>query len=363
MMSTCFDLLVEGAKQAGDEELMNQNETSRTLLLVREEEEEAFQKSGKIPKKPKRHFFSQHTEQEEEDGEEEIARKPPLKKRRKTYNLENKKKNPDHEMSLELMNQIERMLGNDVVLVMPKKQTTTRQNWLSVPRGLIKNRFLTFDEIARLKVANSDKLFAQKKLHLVLDLDHTLLHTKAIKKLKPDELYLKEQTDSDTSNRNLFVLDDGYLVKLRPFVRTFLKEASSMFEIYVCSMGSRHYVKKVADFLDPECNYFGTRIIAREDFGGKQKKNLDLVLGQECGTVIVDDTESVWYDHLDNLITVQKYNYFTNRDQTGKSHAEMKTDESESEGELLKVLEVLKRIHKLFFDSSVDIKDVRCLGL
>ncbi|KAK1584129.1 hypothetical protein Q3G72_030062 [Acer saccharum] len=248
MMSTCFDLPVEATKQAGDEELMNQNETSRTLLLVREEDE-AFQKSGKIQKK-----------------------------------------------------NIERMKGNDVVLVMHKKLTTTGQNWLSVPRGLIKNGFLTLHEIARLKVANSNKLFAQKKLHLVLDLDHTLLHTEAFKKLKPDELYLKEQTDSDTSN------------------------------------GSLYYVKKVAEFLDPEGNYFDTRIIAREDFGGKPKKNLDLVLGQECGTVIVDDTES-----------------------TGKLHAEMKTDESESEGELLKVLEVLRRMHRLFFDSSVDIKDVRSL--
>ncbi|KAK4847944.1 hypothetical protein QYF36_007423 [Acer negundo] len=125
MMSTCFDLPVEAAKHAGDEELMNQNETSQ-----------------------------------EEDGEEEIVRRPPLKKRRKTYNLEKKKKNPDHEMGLELMNKIERMKGNDVVLVMHKKLITTRQNWLSVPRGLIKNGFLTLHEIARLKVANSDKLFA-----------------------------------------------------------------------------------------------------------------------------------------------------------------------------------------------------------
>ncbi|KAK3225255.1 hypothetical protein Dsin_005117 [Dipteronia sinensis] len=75
------------------------------------------------------------------------------------------------------------------------------------------------DEIARLKVANSNKLLAQKKLHLVLDLDHTLLHTKSIKKLTPDELYLKEQ-----ANGSLFVLDDCYLMKLRPFIWTLLKK-------------------------------------------------------------------------------------------------------------------------------------------
>lgn len=132
-----------------------------------------------------------------------------------------------------------------------------------------------------------------------------------------------------------------------------------MFEIYVCSMGSRYYVKKVAEFLDPEGNFFDSRFIAREDFKEKSKKNLDLVLGQECGTIIVDDTKSVWSDHLDNLITVQKYNYFVDRHQNCKSQAEMKTDEIESEGELRNVLEVLRRIHGLFFDGLI--KDVRCL--
>ncbi|KAL5815620.1 hypothetical protein ACOSQ4_026261 [Xanthoceras sorbifolium] len=222
---------------------------------------------------------------------------------------------------------------------------------------------LSLDEIARLKVTNSDKVFCQKKLHLVLDLDHTLLHTKAFEKLTPEESYLKEQTDSDTSNGSLFVLNDHYLVKLRPFVRTFLKEASSMFQIYVCSMGSRSYVKKVAQFLDPEGKYFDTRLIAREDFGQKAKKNLNLVLGQDYGTVIVDDTQSVWSDHLNNLITVERYNYFTDHDRSSnrKSHAEMKTDESESDGELVNVLGVLTRVHGCFFDSPMDVKDVRYL--
>ncbi|KAK3198015.1 hypothetical protein Dsin_021430 [Dipteronia sinensis] len=64
--------------------------------------------------------------------------------------------------------------------------------------------------------------------------------------------FLESQTHWNRRIQIQFVLDDGYLVKLRPFVRTFLKEASSMFEIYICSMGGRHYVKKVAEFLDPD---------------------------------------------------------------------------------------------------------------
>ncbi|KAH7549339.1 hypothetical protein JRO89_XS13G0017000 [Xanthoceras sorbifolium] len=222
---------------------------------------------------------------------------------------------------------------------------------------------LSLDEIARLKVTNSNKAFGQKKLHLVLDLDHTLLHTKAFEMLTPDELYLKEQTDSDTSNGSLFVFEHHYLVKLRPFVRTFLKEVSSMFHIYVCSTGSRFYVKKLAKFLDPEGNYFHTRLIACEDLGQRVRKSLNLVLSQQRDIVIVDDTQSVWSDYLDNLITVKRYKYFTDHDgnSNSKSYAEMKTDESESEGELVNVLGVLRRIHGWFFDTVMDVKDVRNL--
>ena len=76
--------------------------------------------------------------------------------------------------------------------------------------------------------------------------------------------------------------------------------------------------------------------------------------------IIVDDNESVWNDNLDNLITVEKYNYFTIHDRNHKSHAEMKNDETESEG-LLNIHGVLRRIHGLFFDSSLVVKDVSCL--
>ncbi|KAH9657535.1 RNA polymerase II C-terminal domain phosphatase-like 4 [Citrus sinensis] len=190
------------------------------------------------------------------------------------------------------------------------------------------------EEVLVLKKRNTKALLRKRKLHLVLDLDHTLLHFHPF-------------------NGTLFQIDDDNLVKLRPFVRTFLEQASSLFEMYVCTMGTRCYAKAAVKLLDPDSKYFSSRIIAREDFNGKDRKDLDLVLGQERGIVILDDTESVWSDRTENLIVVAKYDYFRDKELKGdhKSYSETQTDESENEGVLTNVLRVLKTIHRLFFDS------------
>ncbi|KAK4842907.1 hypothetical protein QYF36_001487 [Acer negundo] len=129
-----------------------------------------------------------------------------------------------------------------------------------------------------------------------------------------------------------------------------------MFEMYIYTKGSREYVEEVAKFLDPEGNYFNSRFITREDInqGGQEhlKKRLDFVLGDKRGIVIVDDTKRAWkFNDRENLIVIARYNYF----KVDESHSEiMRIDESETDGALvINVLEVLKRIHWLFFKSRI----------
>lgn len=55
---------------------------------------------------------------------------------------------------------------------------------------------LESDEIARLRDTDLKSLLRHKKLYLVLDLDHTLLNSTRLLDLTPEELYLKNQTDS-----------------------------------------------------------------------------------------------------------------------------------------------------------------------
>ncbi|KAJ4712178.1 RNA polymerase II C-terminal domain phosphatase-like 4 [Melia azedarach] len=203
---------------------------------------------------------------------------------------------------------------------------------------MLKGLRFSEEEVTRLKAINSDAVFRQKKLHLVLDLDHTLLHAVNFENLASEDEHLMTRVSSfkDLSDGDLLKISAGYLVKLRPYLRTFLKDASTMYDIYICTMGTRHYAELIAELLDPKCEYYiSGRLITREDFKQKGKKNLELVLGQE-------------------------------REQIGmkrkrKSYSERETDESEINGALANVLRILRRVHWLFFDNPANLAsgDVR----
>ncbi|GAU18332.1 hypothetical protein TSUD_202210 [Trifolium subterraneum] len=150
------------------------------------------------------------------------------------------------------------------------------------------------EEVSRLRNTEMKKFLYSKKLFLVLDLDHTLLNTTILGQLSSEELHLLNETDSreDVSKGSLFKLEHMHMMtKLRPFVRTFLKEASAMFEMYIYTMGDRPYALEMAKLLDPEREYFNAKVISRDDGTQKHQKGLDIVLGQESAVLILDDTE------------------------------------------------------------------------
>ncbi|XP_015081180.1 RNA polymerase II C-terminal domain phosphatase-like 4 [Solanum pennellii] len=170
-----------------------------------------------------------------------------------------------------------------------------------------------------------------------------------------EQLEVPKLLSTDALRSNLFKLDWIHMMtKLRPFVHTFLKEASSLFEMYIYTMGERPYALEMANLLDPGGIYFHSRVIAQSDSTRRHQKGLDVVLGQESAVVILDDTEVVWGKHRENLILMDRYHFFTSScRQFGlkcKSLSEQKSDENEAEGALASVLEVLQRIHRLFFD-------------
>ncbi|KAL7257567.1 hypothetical protein ACSBR1_003804 [Camellia fascicularis] len=226
------------------------------------------------------------------------------------------------------------------------------------------------DEIARLRNGDLKNLLGHKKLYLVLDLDHTLLNSTRLLDITPNEEYLKSQTDSieDVSRGSLFRLDSMHMVtKLRPFVRTFLKEASNLFEMYIYTMGERSYALEMAKLLDPEKIYFSSRVIAQDDCTQRHQKGLDVVLGQESAVLILDDTEPVWAKHKENLILMERYHFFASSCRhfgfNCRSLSELKSDESDTDGALASILTALKQIHSTFFDSELGVnlleRDVR----
>ncbi|KAH0890366.1 hypothetical protein HID58_052795 [Brassica napus] len=147
-----------------------------------------------------------------------------------------------------------------------------------------------------------------------------------------------------------------HLIKLRPFLDEFLREANKLFYMYVYTMGTYRYAQNVLSLIDPDKLYFGDRVITREK--SPHKKTLDLLSADKRRVVIVDDTSSVWPQHKRNLLEIAKYIYFRDG-MKWESYAEKKRDESRSKGALSNVLKLLQQAHRRFQD--FDSNDLRLL--
>lgn len=226
------------------------------------------------------------------------------------------------------------------------------------------------------RIEEQKKMFASRKLSLVLDLDHTLLNSAKFVEVDPvheEILRKKEEQDRGNLQRHLFRFPHmGMWTKLRPGIWNFLEKASKLFELHLYTMGNKLYATEMAKVLDPKGVLFAGRVISRGDdgdlFDGDERvpksKDLDGVLGMESAVIIIDDSVRVWPHNKLNLIVVERYTYFPcSRRQfglPGPSLLEIDHDERPEDGTLASSLLVIERIHKNFFSNqSLDEVDVR----
>ncbi|EOA22684.1 hypothetical protein CARUB_v10003388mg, partial [Capsella rubella] len=144
-------------------------------------------------------------------------------------------------------------------------------------------------------------------LHLVLDLDHTLIHSKLVSDLSIKEKYLLEEADS----RLDLWRGNEFMIKLRPFLHEFLLEANKLFTMHIYTMGNSSYAKTVLKLIDPDKVYFGDRVVTKE--ACPNHKTLDLVKADKSRVLIVDDTVDVWPYDKRNLLWITRYKYFRDR--------------------------------------------------
>ncbi|KAI4364448.1 hypothetical protein MLD38_020538 [Melastoma candidum] len=205
---------------------------------------------------------------------------------------------------------------------------------------------------------HTNKTVKAGKLHLVLDLDNTLLHT-----VRLDEMagaIMLGHGDLLANGRDLVLINNEFLTKLRPFLREFLKEASTMFEMTVYTMGGCVYGSIMVELIDPDRSYFSDRVITREDCTTRGRKSLDVVLAEESNVIIIDDRRDVWPEHGVNLIQIKPYHYLS---EDGTMMEERAVDD-DNDWALLDILERLRDIHRAYFspESEIEgIKDVRTL--
>ncbi|XP_057542171.1 RNA polymerase II C-terminal domain phosphatase-like 3 [Amaranthus tricolor] len=220
------------------------------------------------------------------------------------------------------------------------------------------------------------KMFASRKLCLVLDLDHTLLNSAKFTEVDPVHdgiLRKKEEQDRLKPRRHLFRFPHlSMWTKLRPGIWNFLEKASKLYELHLYTMGNKLYASEMAKLLDPKGSLFAGRVISRGDDGNisngdervPKSKDLEGVLGMESSVVIIDDSSRVWPHNQPNLIVVERYIYFPcSRRQfglEGPSLLELDIDEIPEEGTLASSLAVIERIHQNFFaHKALDGVDVR----
>ena len=211
-------------------------------------------------------------------------------------------------------------------------------------------------EAARLREASDAASKAARRLHLVLDLDHTLLNSTRLDEIPRDscgeamdaliaaedaevaanggekggggggEEGSKSESEKEKEkpfpfqslpafpphpSRSLFYLPAINLwTKLRPGTRAFLAKCSEKYELAVYTHGDRAYAAAMARLLDPTGELFGGRVISQGDSTRAHHKSLDVVLGSDLTTLILDDTRAVWPQHEGNLLLVDRYIFF-----------------------------------------------------
>ena len=146
--------------------------------------------------------------------------------------------------------------------------------------------------------------------------------------------------------------------KLRPGARELITGMSSLCEVLVYTMGDRSYAGHMAQLLDPGGKLLRPgRLISAGDSTVAGVKDLDVVLGDSRGVLVVDDTRAVWARHGANVIVPDRYHFFPSSassfgDRGDTSWLARGGDEEPSTGQLATIARVITSVHGAFFDAE-----------
>ncbi|EGC35499.1 hypothetical protein DICPUDRAFT_55168 [Dictyostelium purpureum] len=166
-------------------------------------------------------------------------------------------------------------------------------------------------EAQRIGDINTKRLIKERKLSLVLDLDHTLIHAVTEQGLNSSPNW-KNRNRKDYDIHNITVNGPmTYCIKKRPHLNDFLENVNKNFELHIYTMGTRNYANEIAKLIDPDQTLFKERILSRDDGNGINFKTLQRLFPCDDSMVlIVDDRSDVWKKSK-NLIQISPYVFFT----------------------------------------------------
>jgi FCP1-like phosphatase family protein len=182
--------------------------------------------------------------------------------------------------------------------------------------------------------AESLRLLQARRLVLVLDIDHTLLHAtplsyvsesississlgvpaaSAATENQPNSLKYKTRVSASSTamqevdprlqllmasmhdTYGFTIMDEREVnyIRLRPGVRQFLEKVAPYFDIYIHTKGVREYAEKIMAVLDPDRRLFKSAL-CRDDVSLDHKSLSHLLPCPSAQVLIVDDTVGVW---------------------------------------------------------------------
>jgi FCP1-like phosphatase family protein len=114
-----------------------------------------------------------------------------------------------------------------------------------------------------------ERLFRTRKLLLVLDIDHTMLHAtddvRAPAFAQGKQLGAELHSFKMPASEDHTMPDKVHHVMMRPGLVHWLERLAVQYELYIYTAGTRTYAEAVAKIFDPQGRLFGSRIISRTD--------------------------------------------------------------------------------------------------
>ena len=203
-----------------------------------------------------------------------------------------------------------------------------------------------------------EKLLKNQKLILVLDIDHTLVHT--CNGDCPDPAVVTE------GEKMVDEMGYCYVVKVRPYLTKFLEIVKDLFEIYIYSYGSQRYANHIIKLIDPKGKAIRhDKVFGREaaDITCKMKAVENLLPVDQSACIIIDDREDVWANK-ENLLRIFPYVYFKSETISYDRNLYPALSARSNDCSLFYFSNLLKNIHSLFYDIqniNLNIADVRVI--
>ena len=132
---------------------------------------------------------------------------------------------------------------------------------------------------------------------------------------------------------------------------------SGLYDVYLYTHGTRPYALLMVKVLEQEGRRFTeSRVITRDDCAhGTSSKTLSRLFSDDRLTLIVDDRNDVWKEHLFNLYKVGPFFYFTDKPESAtRNHALFEVDLG-----LVFALHSARLVHSVFFELPEEEADIK----